>query len=210
MRYNYVLQILYGKYQIMLFNNIILSAFNKLLKNNEGSLLLLQKYAENNFSINVIGLCKVIAKIGADGFFYWDDSNTHTATIIIPFSITTHLIQQNQLEIIKKIQIEGNKQFGLELLQIFSKLNYKHIPLTQGIHGAIIQNSLNNFLKTMQNTLKLIINNANTSISEYLQYETQSVIGYYEIQQFCNDVDELRERTNLLEKHLNQLGNTTI
>ena len=54
--------------------------------------------------------------------------------------------------------------------------------------------------------MQLIVYNTSQSISEYLQYETQDIVSKYEIEQFCNDIDELKEKTELLSKRFNLLG----
>lgn len=194
----------------MLFNNTILSILNKILQVNEGSLLLLKEYSGNTFSINIIGLLKIVAKLDNDGFLSTTDNTSYTTDISVPFSISPHLIQNNQLEMIKEVQINGDKQFGLDLLKIFSNLKFSHVNYNHGIVAVTLQNTLEKFFKSIKNTLQLVFNNANNSISEYLQYETQNIVSRYEIDQFCVEVDEIRERTNLLEKHLNLLGNKKI
>ena len=44
-----------------------------------------------------------------------------------------------------------------------------------------------------------------TSISEYLLYETKDIVNKFAIEDFCNQVDELKSRVEILIKRINDI-----
>jgi ubiquinone biosynthesis protein UbiJ len=190
----------------MLINNIVLSLLNKILLNNQGSMALLQKFSQQSFSINIVGTFSLNAIIKDDGLLQSIDTEVYTTYINIPLSVSKYLLNNNQLDAIKDINIQGDKQLGMSILNILANLQLTNIAGYSSLTNSIVYISLTNFINTIKNTLQLIVYNTSQSISEYLQYETQDIVSKYEIEQFCNDIDELKEKTELLSKRFNLLG----
>ena len=183
-------------------NRITLNLINKILSNNESSLQLLQQYCNKSFSINVASILNISAIITHDGYLSYIGNTEFTTSVEIPVSIASSLIMNEQLKAIKHLQIHGDKQFALAILKILSNLHLEITPKTHSISAIMLQNTLDKFIKIIKNTLFLILNNAGQSTSEYLQFETMDIVNTYEIEKFCNDVDELKARVELFEKKL--------
>lgn len=189
----------------MLINNLIIKLLNNILINNQGSLNLLKKFNQQSFSISAIGLFKINAIIQEDGLLKDIDTTDYTTYISIPLSISTYLLDNKQIEAIKNINIQGNKEFGMNILNIFSNLQLEYNISSSSFANSIIFNILKNFINTIKSSIGIFIQNTGQSITEYIQYETQDIVSYYEIEQFCNNVDELKEKTELLLKRFNLL-----
>ena len=54
--------------------------------------------------------------------------------------------------------------------------------------------------------LTLTLNNASNSIKEYLLYETEELITKFEINHFCEQVDALRAKSEILEQKIQLLN----
>lgn len=190
-------------------NNSFLLLINKVLANNQGSLLLLKKYRGQTFSINIIGLINFRAIICNDGLLDEIDQNMPTSiNMSIPLSIASEVIRNNKMAMLQKISFRGNKHDGIEILKIISNLQISEAILqTDSVWLALLIKTLNKFIGTLKNTLLLFGKNASQSISEYLQYESKDIVNQYEIEQFCDAVDTLRERTDTLIKRINVLNN---
>ncbi len=180
----------------------ILLLLNKVLTSNASSQHLLAKYYNKSFRIifPVFSISAVVEKNGSLGLY---EQNEVDSTIKIPLSSLNYLINQDKLAIIKQIEINGDKNFGLFLLELLSKLNWNIIDHDK-IPGSKI---LVNFFIKLNEQLQLVATNAAHSITEYLLYETEDLVTQYEMNDFCREVDELNNRADILKARINLLLN---
>ncbi|MBY0380278.1 MAG: hypothetical protein K2P99_07765 [Burkholderiales bacterium] len=192
----------------MLFYNKFLFLVNRVLEENQGSIVLLKQYKGQSFYIDTAGFISFGALITDAGFLdKIVDKNTVAVRVTIYPTIATSLLDNNPTELIKHISFDGDKEFGIKLLEVFSNLQLTDsLFKTQSLSLTIIFDMLRKFITLLSGTLKLITHNASISIAEYLQYETMDVVCRAEVDNFCNSVDILREKTDLLIKRAELLG----
>ena len=192
----------------MLFYNKFLFLINVVLEQNQGSVVLLKKYSEQSFCIDIAGFISFSAVITDAGVLdKIVDKNTVDAKVRINPTIVATLLDSTPAELIKHISFDGDKEFGVKLLEIFSNLQVSDgLFKTQSLSLTIIFDMLRKFITLLSGTLKLVTQNAGISIAEYLQYETNDVVCSSDVDNFCNSVDFLREKADLLMKRAELLG----
>ncbi len=188
----------------MFINDSMLFVLNKTLSNNESSLNSLKQHIYKSFKINFLGL-SLSAVINQDGVLSRYSETEFTVIINIPITASTYLINQNKIDLFKQLTFIGDKKFGRELLEILSKLNSYGLFSTQSSFANILVNQLINLIKMIIAQIKLTSTNASQSISQYLLYETEDIADKYEIDKFCNAVDDVKARVELLNQRINLL-----
>ncbi len=187
-------------------NQLFILIINRLLRANVGLADKMAKLTGKTIELILIG---AKFRFEITGNFITETENTEpNVRINIPLSASTHLINPDQLRTMKQIQIEGELKTGQEFLQLLSQLHpedllYQHDNIILGI----ITRKLEKLVIMLINYLKLVINNGLYSSSQYLQYESQDLVGHYELEDFCNQVDELNSRYELLNKRIARLRN---
>lgn len=190
-----------------MINDILIKIFNTLLDLNSGSKSEIAKYCGKSFILNIIGV-QLKARIKENGQLDQciDISDAELDTIIIiPMSVTTFLINKDKIELFRQIDITGDKSFGTNFLEILSKLNFAGVYAKVSPMSSVLLKQLENILIGIKDYFMHINSNMGISISEYMLYETGDVVNKHKIEQFCASVDELREKTNLLEKRVQAL-----
>lgn len=173
----------------MIINHGVLLGLNTVLKHNEGSQQLLKRYATYSFKINLSGFM-ICALIDSDGLMIAAAPNDYyTVEITLPLRCATYLINHDKLAAFRQIHLQGNREFGLELLQILVNLNMPSVTISPALLLTITP--LVQFIQTLKDNLVLIGHNATTSISEYLLFETEDLVTHFELAEFCTAVDEL-------------------
>ena len=181
----------------------ILTFLNKVLESNEGSRNRLMAYAGKSFQIRLPFL-SLSASISAKGLF--ESAETYTATIDIPLTAASYLINKDKLAIFKQIRFSGDVVFGREILEILAALQFTGViynnsnPLTM-----LAVNKFISILTALKNQMQLLSSNASHSISEYLLYESEDLVTRYEMEGFCTGVDDLSARTERLNAQINFL-----
>lgn len=206
-----------------MLNALILSALNKILQHNEGSINLLKQYTNHSFKLSIAGLVGFYAAIDIDGLFvdpseqkynkastqnhepYEPYHQKYTVEITIPLACANYVVNQDKLAAFQQINFTGNTQFGRELLEILSKLHFSGVydtlpPLLQPVMIKLEQ-----VILVIAKSIILLQHNASHSISEYLLYETQDLVTRFEIEEFCNQIDELNNRVELLRAKIDHL-----
>ncbi len=187
-------------------NQLFALIINRLLKTNVGVADQITKLKGKTIELIIIGAKFQFEIIGS---LVTENENIEpNVRINIPLSASTHLINHDQLKTMKQIQIEGELKTGQEFLQLLSQLHpedllYQHDNMLLGV----ITRKLEKLIIMLINYLKLVISNGLYSSSQYIQYESQDLVGYYEIKDFCNQVDELSSRYELLNKRIAKLRN---
>ena len=184
--------------------DLILILLNKVLLANESSQKLLTKNQGKSFRL-VLPVFSISAIINANGLLDIHTKDEFSSTITIPTSIISPLINQDKLALIKEIDISGDKNFGLFILETLSKLNWNIIDQDKIPGGRIVIGTLSTFFNNLKSQLQLVAGNAVTSIKEYLLYETEDLITHHEMKDFCQAVDELNNRVDILKARINLL-----
>jgi ubiquinone biosynthesis protein UbiJ len=138
-------------------------------------------------------------QIDIDGFIINEVDNTaYTVIINIPVAVSSYLINQDQIAAFKQLKFQGDRVFGREFLELLVNLNFSGLYTSESVAVLFIQQQLQQFFIGLKNTLQLITTNTVNSVTEYLLYESEDLITQYELKQFCDEVDSINERTNLL------------
>ena len=73
---------------------------------------------------------------------------------------------------------------------------YQHNSQVLGIMAVIVEKQLTQLISYLQ----LIRDNSSYSLGKYLQFETELVSDKFTLEKFYRDVDDLRDRVELLTK----------
>lgn len=182
----------------------ILMLLNKILLSNESSQNLLAKHHNKSFCL-VFPVFSISAIIDKNGLLDNHKAEDIDSIITIPYSTINYLINQDKLALIKEIDISGDKNFGIFILEVLSKLNWNIIDQDKIPGGRIIISTLSTFFKKLNTQFQLVAGNAINSIKEYLLYETEDLVTSYEMTDFCQAVDELNNRVDILRARINLL-----
>lgn len=193
----------------MIFSHLLLKVFNKILTYNESSILLLKLKAGKSFKLNLPGL-SFSGLIDVDGLLTEPLTKEYNVEITLPLMTASYLINQDKLATFKQISFVGDVALGREILEILSNLRFSGIYATLSPNILFLITPLNKIILSVKNSLLLLQHNATHSISEYLLYETEDLVTQYEIEEFCNAVDDLNNRVNLLNAHINLLSEPTL
>jgi ubiquinone biosynthesis protein UbiJ len=117
------------------------------------------------------------------------------------------LVNNDKLDIFKQIKIDGDLNFGTKLLEILSKLNFDGVySKVSPLNGAILHKVEIIFSAIKNHFVRMQINMVK-SLSEYFVYETRDIINGFKIDDFCDNVDDLKSRTDILTKKIEKLRN---
>ena len=188
-----------------MLNDVLILLFNKILVLNSSSRERLKCCGGKRFVLDVVGL-RLKAQINLDGLLIACNNEDETdATIIIPATIASSLIDKDQIEMFRKIKINGDTNFATQFLEILSKLNFDGIyAKISPLQGVALQ-QIENALRAVTNYFIRINTNTATSISEYLLYETRDIVNKFKVNDFCNMVDDLKTRTDLLDQRIKKI-----
>lgn len=126
--------------------------------------------------------------------------------IDIPIAALSHLIHGEEIRTLKQVKIDGDYNLGLNFLSAISTVKFTNLLYQENsLLPGIIAVKLETFIKQIIEYAKLVVGNAGLSTSQYLQYESEVIAGKYELEEFYNQVDELKERCQLLTKRLEKL-----
>lgn len=131
----------------------------------------------------------------------------HDCTIYFPLAIISHLIHKDAIRTLRTIKITGNNKLAIEFLDIITKLNPTNFLYTNNSQllnlGGFYTEKL---VKSFVDYANLVVNNFTTSGSRYIQYEKNFITDKYQITEFCNQVDEIKDRYQLLLKRVQKLA----
>lgn len=191
----------------MLLNGLSIKLFNKLLETNSGSRKRLSKYAEKSFCLMIMGF-NLMACIDNNGDLSQLISDNYDVSIQIPLDSATYLVMPDKLDIYKKIKFSGDIAMGRELLEILTNLHFSGLyNVSNSPFMLILINKIHSILDMLKEQVKLMYNNTTLSIKEYLLYESEDLVTQFEHDTFCNNVDDIRERTVHLEHQIARFSN---
>lgn len=190
-----------------MLNSLAIKAINLLLKANPKTKDELQKYATKVIGLDLpfLSLQFIIA---ADGSLEPETAPTD-CVITIPLSSASHAIHQDDVKTFKTLQITGDKVLAKNLLATLATIETtKILYLQQNPLLNMFAAKLEQLIEQLVSYAKLVSHNAGLSTSQYLQYETNAIADKYQIEDFCTEVDNLRERCDLLTKRVERYASS--
>lgn len=103
-----------------------------------------------------------------------------------------------------KIIIYGNLTTAEQLQNLLKNLDFDLEEEISKYTGDIIAHQLGNFGRRLKNNLEYNLEDLNQMFTDYLQQEKLFLPTQYEINQFLDQVDDLRCRVDRLEARINQ------
>lgn len=186
--------------------NLLLSVLNKILLMNQASKQRLQSHVGNSFAIKFNGLSIIKAKIDIDGLLISvKNDNVFDVVIDIPIKSATYLINHDKLEIFRMIKFSGDKELVRSILEIITTLHFSGVYEGRSLETGFIMAQIESMIKIVNEQLQLMLKNSINSVSEYLMYETEDIVTSYELEEFCDEIDDLRNQLDRLESRVNQL-----
>lgn len=155
-----------------------------------------------SFSLNI--------QIKLDGYFDLVSNEQGSDVIIkLPLNISQYLAEFDKLTLARQIQISGEKELGLNFLNLISNLQFnflygKYVALDQMLLMA------SKLLDILKDSIQSIANKFSVSLVEYLQFESRDLVYAREMDAFCNEVDELSSKVERLNAKLASYSNQTI
>lgn len=187
-----------------MLNNLAIKALNLLLQANPNSQNILKKYATKIVALN-LPLLSITLIIAADGSLEAETTEPD-CSITIPLASASHFIHQDEVKTFKNLQIEGNRDLAKNILEAFATIEVsKVLYLQQNPVLSMFAVRLEQIIQQLVSYAKLVSHNASLSTSQYLQYETEVIADKYEVEEFCNQVDDVRSRYTLLAKRVERI-----
>lgn len=129
------------------------------------------------------------------------EEDTPDCEISISAAVFGYLLHQDKLQTYQHITISGQQQLGQHFLKALSKIKitnilYQHNSQTLGVIAVMVEKQL----EQLVNYLQLLRDNSSYSLGKYLQYEIDLISDKFILEKFYRDVDDLRDRVELLTK----------
>lgn len=185
-------------------NKLVIIILNQLFQANPRINSDLKQFTDKTIELQVIGIA--IRFMVSQDYMLKESYGSVDTMIVIPLAAGSYLIDQNQLKSFNRIQIHGDQKLGQNWIKLMSRLEvtnilYQHDSVLLGVFAVQVER----LLASIIDYLKLMTGNASYSVSQYLQYESDNIVGKYELKQFCAEVDELNSRYQLLNKRMERL-----
>lgn len=188
-----------------MLNSFAVKAINLLLDANIDTKSLLAKYSTKIVKIN-LPLVSVQFIIASDGGVE-TESEAPDCTINIPLSTASHVIHKNELKTYKSLDIEGDKTLAKDLLEILATIKVTRVLyLSDNPLMNMFAVQLEKILTSLVDYAKMVSDNAASSISQYVQYESNEVVDKFDLDKFSQEVDELNSRYELLAKRVERIS----
>ena len=186
-----------------MFENIFIKLINRLLVNSENCKHL-SKYMNQSLIISIKQLVTISLIINEEGLVNkcYDDNIRNQLVIENLYGVIS---SSHYLDKLKYISINGDKKIVLDILKILSNLDIHDLYIPNNIVSQI---AFSNALQLFSKFITIIKNSYNSllySLSEYLQYEKDIIVTKYEVDRFCDEVDELNFKVTQLSKKISIL-----
>lgn len=106
------------------------------------------------------------------------------------------------------VTIEGNAALGQQVMQLFDELEIDWQEYFSMLVGDVSAHHIGNFFQHMKTWLTQTENSMAQNISDFLHEELKCVPPAEALQDFFQDIDELRMDTDRIEARLNALSAT--
>jgi ubiquinone biosynthesis protein UbiJ len=132
------------------------------------------------------------------------ETNIADATVTIPPSLLPRLLAKDESSKLK-IQIEGDAELATTLAKVFAEMRWDYEDDLSKLVGDVPAFNISEAARHSSRTIKQTTVNLAEMLSEYWQEEQPILAKKRHIEQFNNDVDNLRADVERLEKRLNKL-----
>ena len=105
----------------------------------------------------------------------------------------------------EKVEVQGNVMLAQEIKLCFQKIDIDWEYYFSLLTGEIIAKQASTFVKNKLKKLKNLSKDLKSNVGEYLQEEIRVTPHYHMLEIFCDEVDELRMKTDLLEAKILQI-----
>jgi len=185
-------------------NKLLLIALNKIFAANSQLASELNKFIGQVIELQMPGISMKFM-INND-LLLLDSDAASISVITIPLAVASYLINQNQMRTFQQVRISGNQKIGQEWLQLMSRLKitnvlYQHDSMIFGFFAIKIEELMSNLIAYFQ----LTVGNVGVSTAQYLQYESQDIVGRYELEDFYAGVDDINSKYEILQKRMERL-----
>ena len=123
-----------------------------------------------------------------------------------PFSLLQSHLQNNSDAVFSgDIEITGSSRLAQEFTGILKRIDIDWEEHLSGITGDIIAHQVGEFFKTTASWIKRNQQSSELNLKEYLQEEIRLTPGSLEMENFFNDVDQLRDDVERLAARVKRL-----
>lgn len=136
------------------------------------------------------------------------ETNIADTTVTIPPSLLPRLLAKDESAKLK-IQIEGDTELGTTLAKVFAEMRWDYEDDLSKLLGDVPAFKISEAARHTSRTIKQTAINLAEMLSEYWQEEQPTLAKKRHIEQFNNDVDNLRADVERMEKRLNRLSTAT-
>ncbi len=183
----------------MIIAKLIAKLLNLHLEANPEVRKLLQKISGKLIRLN-LPLAGITFLITPEGLLNPEEEEPDCQITITP-AAASHLLHQDKLQTYRHITIDGQRAIGQQFLTALAQINitnvlYQHNSQLLGVMAVIVEKQLTQLISYLQ----LLRDNSSYSLGKYLQFETALVSDKFILEKFYRDVDELRDRVELLTK----------
>lgn len=190
----------------MLITKLIAKLLNLHLAANPEVMAQLQKISGKLIRLN-LPLAGITLLITPEGLLDPEEEEPDCQITISP-AVVSHLLHQDKLQTYRHITINGQRAIGQQFLTALAQINitnvlYQHNSQVLGIMAVVIEKQLTQLITYLQ----LLRDNSSYSLGKYLQFETDLVSDKFILEKFYRDVDELRDRVELLTKRFEKQVN---
>lgn len=190
----------------MLITKLIAKLLNLHLAANPEVTAQLQKISGKLIRLN-LPLAGITFLVTPEGLLDPEEEEADCQITILPAAVS-HLLHQDKLQTYRHITIDGQRAIGQQFLTALAQIKitnvlYQHNSQVLGIMAVVIEKQLTQLITYLQ----LLRDNSSYSLGKYLQFETDLVSDKFILEKFYRDVDELRDRVELLTKRFEKQVN---
>jgi ubiquinone biosynthesis protein UbiJ len=164
----------------------------------------LANYADEQLVISIHNLIKIAIIIKQDGSFMLCDKKDIKNQIIID-NFYGILANNNYFDKLKYITINGDKKVILDIMKILSNIGVYDLYVPNNVISQVFFSNAIDLLKKTLSIIKQSYESITYSMAEYLQYEKNIIVTSYEVNKFCDDVDDLSQKLIKLSKKISAL-----
>ncbi len=185
-----------------MFQQAVISTLNLMLRANSQQALQLIQLQQQAIELS-LPFITVKFIITEQGLLKTAEDRKVACSIEVPLTVLGY---SNNLQQLQALNIRGDMALAQQFLRIIStveacNLLYAHLPEQFALVAYPIEVALQQLISYLQ----LIKDNGVLSLQEYLQAETKILALPVQLEEFYQAVDELRERSDLLQARIKRI-----
>ena len=189
-------------------NTFIVSSFNRYLDCDPECAQALQSIHDKTLSLTLkeanITLCMQVSN---QHFIEIDPTQECDAGISVSLNILPNKMagkDQNQLLKDGSIEIQGDSHVASVFNKVLNEIEIDWQDLISKYTGDVLAHQIATGAKNIASVMRRLSENMRLDVRDYLQDDLQVVVTQNEVEQFIQQVDEVRARTDRLEARLNK------